>query len=185
MKRWNNKGFTLIEVLAVIVIIAVLGLIAIPNIISTLTKGKESSYRIMINNIKTASQSLFEELEYAESTTHHYEISYENDKLTIKPSDGVVAIDESDLNEKVIRVNLQTLVSNGFLSGTSGQDSENVKSKIITNPKTGKNIGSCIITITKKKTGSNKVNYVVTNYEPDGSENTNSNTDCPTTEDYQ
>ena len=63
MKKLNNKGFTLIEVLAVIAIIAVLGLIAVPNVLSSISTSKESSYKVIVGNIKTASVTLFEEVE--------------------------------------------------------------------------------------------------------------------------
>ena len=33
MKQLNQKGFTLVEILAVVVIIGILGLVAIPNVL--------------------------------------------------------------------------------------------------------------------------------------------------------
>ena len=40
----NKKGFTLIELLGVIVILSIIMLIAIPNVMSVLDKGKKDSY---------------------------------------------------------------------------------------------------------------------------------------------
>ena len=62
--KLNRKGFTLVEVLAVIVIIALLGGIAIPNILSTINNSKNVSEKSMIENIKTATQKLYEEEEF-------------------------------------------------------------------------------------------------------------------------
>ena len=72
MDKLNNKGFTLVEVLAVVVIIAVLGGIAIPGVMSAMETGKKSSKKAMIENIKTASQELYEELYYMDGTLYRY-----------------------------------------------------------------------------------------------------------------
>lgn len=40
----NNKGFTLVELLATISILALLMIVAIPNVISTIDKNKQSTY---------------------------------------------------------------------------------------------------------------------------------------------
>ena len=48
----NKKGFTLIEVIMVIAIIAILSLILIPNVMVLIDKNKERSCEKMIDNIK-------------------------------------------------------------------------------------------------------------------------------------
>ena len=58
----NNKGFTLIELLAVIVIISILGGIAAVEVISTINSSKNAAYNIMVNNIVTASKTLYDEV---------------------------------------------------------------------------------------------------------------------------
>ncbi len=40
----NNKGFTLIELIAVVVILAVIMLIAVPNVVSTINKNKKEAF---------------------------------------------------------------------------------------------------------------------------------------------
>lgn len=149
----DNKGFTLVEVLAVVVIIGILGGLTAKGVLSSINTGKEASYKLMINSIVTASQTLYEELEYGGSTIWRYEYNGKNiikgDKVTI------------NTNTNTINTNLQTLVSNGFLSGSSGfTDEDESGNKYLIDPKSKKNIGSCEITITKSNDKSNDI-YLV------------------------
>ncbi len=139
MKRLNNKGFTLIEVLVVIAMIALIAGIAIPNVLSSINTSKSVSEKAMIENIKTASQELYEEIEFTGNDLYDY-----NEKILIT-------------NNK-ITVHLQSLVTNGFLTGT-GKNGE----KILINPKTGDDIGDCQITITKTTDIDDTVSYTITN----------------------
>lgn len=138
----DNKGFTLVEVLAVVVIIGILGGLTAKGVLSSINTGKEASYKLMINSIVTASQTLYEELEYGGSTIWEY--SYSDNEVK-KEEDKKV-----EVNNKIINTNLQTLVSNGFLSGSSGfTDEDESGNKYLIDPKSKKNIGSCEIKITK------------------------------------
>jgi len=56
----NRRGFTLVELLGVIIILAIVLVIVIPNVLENLNKGKEGSYDILLDNIITASISLYE-----------------------------------------------------------------------------------------------------------------------------
>ncbi len=51
-----KKGFTLIEVLAVIIILGFLSVIVIPPIIKTIDGAREKSYEQLISNIKQSTQ---------------------------------------------------------------------------------------------------------------------------------
>ena len=147
----DNKGFTLVEVLAVVVIIGVLGGLTARGVLSSINTGKEASYKLMINSIVTASQTLYEELEYGGSTIWSYK--YSDDQKAITKEDSKVTIDNNNIN-----TNLQTLVSNGFLSGSSGfTDKDEAGNKYLIDPKSKKNIGNCEIVITKEK----KVNKTI------------------------
>ena len=153
--KLNNKGFTLVEVLAVVAIIAILGLIAIPSVISTINTGKNTSYKIMISNIITGSQSLYEEIEYNGITLYEYDTDgVTSTILTINPSTPSIS------------TNLQTLVSNGFLTGTNNDCTAisciNRNKKILIDPKTKEDIGDCGIIITKTIDGNGIVKYVIT-----------------------
>jgi len=148
----DNKGFTLVEVLAVVVIIGILGGLTAKGVLSSINTGKEASYKLMINSIVTASQTLYEELEYGGSKILEY--SYSNNKVE-KTGTKV------EVNDKSINTNLQTLVSNGFLSGSSGfTDEDESGNKYLIDPKSKENIGNCEIKITKTS-DYNKIIYKV------------------------
>lgn len=56
MKKLNNKGFTLVELLAVIVILITIMSIAIPTISSSLERSKEKQNKAKIKNIEAAAE---------------------------------------------------------------------------------------------------------------------------------
>lgn len=53
----NNKGFTLIELMAVIIILAVIGLIVFPSAIESINSSKEKLYKEQVQRILDAADS--------------------------------------------------------------------------------------------------------------------------------
>lgn len=53
----NHKGLTLVELLAVIVVLAVVALIVTPNILSSISKSHERMYETQLDNIKSAAKN--------------------------------------------------------------------------------------------------------------------------------
>ena len=57
MLKINKKGFTLVELLAVIIIIGVIGLIVFPSAIESINNSKEKLYREQVDRILDATDS--------------------------------------------------------------------------------------------------------------------------------
>ena len=57
----NNKGFTLIEVLAVLVLVSVVTIVVVANISSSMSLGRNEAYRLMKNNVISAGYHYIDE----------------------------------------------------------------------------------------------------------------------------
>ena len=57
----NNKGFTLIEVLAVLVLVSVVTIVVVANISSSMSLGRNEAYRLMKNNVISAGYNYINE----------------------------------------------------------------------------------------------------------------------------
>ncbi len=64
MRRLDNKGFTLVEVIAVVVILSVLSLLIVPSISGLLNRSKENSYNDLINSIKLSCEQYINDNRY-------------------------------------------------------------------------------------------------------------------------
>lgn len=165
----NNRGFTLIEVLAVIVILSLVGMIAVPSVLNTLNNSKVATDKVLYDNIGTGLKTMYEEIYFNSSLIY----SYDNDGKT----DNKVSIVNNQIS-----TNIQTLVSNGFLSGANNskkcidEDSicENKNTKIVLNSN-GDDIGNCEVRIEKTKTNTSTI------YKFFGSDKNN----CPTDSDLE
>ena len=162
----NNKGFTLVEILAVIVIIALLGILITPGILNVINNSKNASNEILYSNIRTSAIEMYEEIEYMKITFNKYTSAG-------KQTDEVSIIESN--STKYIEINIQTLVNNGFLSGVSNEGNDNLNSKIVINSD-NKDIGDCLIKVIKTK-NNNKVSYEI--------ESISDNEICPTTDDLK
>ena len=118
----NNKGFTLIELIATIVILALvvgLGSYAITGIIKS---SKEKSYTLLIENIENASETYYQECKYVNNT----------------------GVNCNQMDDNKYSVSLGDLVNYGYLKGNGTNEQDKYT---IVNPKTNDNISSCAIAI--------------------------------------
>ena len=108
MRKLNNKGFTLVEVIAVVVILSVLSLLIVPSISGLLNRSKENSYNDLINSIKLSCEQYINDNRYNISIG-----SCNNDICFVKD------------------VYVSSLVENGYLTPSGTDDSGDY----IVNPK--------------------------------------------------
>lgn len=134
MEKLNKKGFTLVELIATIVVLALVVSISAYAITNIINSAKEKNYELLIKNIKDASETYYQECKY----------KYSNNS-------GITCNDN---------VTLQDLVNYGYLKGNGTKDNK----MVIVNPKDNINIGECSIaikyengklTITKEKKTNN------------------------------
>lgn len=153
----NKKGFTLIELLAVIVVLGVVLTLAMPSILDSINASRDSSYKILIGNIKTAAETYYQECEYGD--------------LSDKNKYGVYAC--TIINGNTINTKIEALANTGILK-VSADDSGSL---IVKDPRdTTKNLNSCGIQIIKSVDNKFKVTYQIKGSTQDG---------CPTTKDLQ
>lgn len=55
----NKKGFTLVELLAVIVVLAIIMIIAVPSVVENMNKAKESSFKVYSQKVLSSATSIF------------------------------------------------------------------------------------------------------------------------------
>ena len=93
MNKLNRKGFTLVELIAVIVLLSLIMGIGATAISGIIKKNKENDYKLLIDSIKKATESYYHECRY---------VTYEcSDNGSVKLGD---------------------LISSGFLKGNDTLD---------------------------------------------------------------
>ena len=133
MKILNNKGFTLVELIATIVILVLVMSIGSYAITGLIKKSKETNYKILIENINNAVEGYYQECKYSD----------------------VGLIDCPDAGaDGYYSTTLGTLVEYGFLKGNSEVGTGANKVMTLVNPNDNENISNCIV---KYKYGDGKV----------------------------
>lgn len=117
MKRLNRKGFTLIELVATVVVLAVVLGIGSYAITGVIQRTKEKNYELLVSEIKTAIEDQYMECKYSNT--------------------GAVSCPEETATGYEITLN--TLVTNGYLKANG--DNGN-----LINPKNDANINECVVT---------------------------------------
>ena len=127
MEKLNKKGFTLVELIATIVVLALVVSISAYAITNIINSAKEKNYELLIKNIKDASETYYQECKYSNNS-------------------GITCDDT---------VKLQDLVNYGYLKGNGTEDNKidnkiDNKMKIVNpkvNPKDNNDIGECSIAV--------------------------------------
>lgn len=116
----NRKGFTLVELLATLVVLAIVASIAGFSIVNIMRSAKEKNYALLVSNVKEAAE------------TYYQECKYMSDKITCR------AADDGGYN-----ISLNELITYGFLSGNGTGNNKNT----LKNPKDDIDIGGCSINV--------------------------------------
>lgn len=116
----NKKGFTLVELLATLIVLALVMSLGTYSISSIIENSKEKNYELLISNIKDAAESYYNECRY------------------------MPTMECSEVNGGY-QISLSELVVSGFLKGNSVDDSNN---KVV-DPRDNNDMSNCIINISK------------------------------------
>lgn len=147
-----------------------MGLIAVlvmPSIVDSLNKSKETSYKVLINNIKVAAETYYEECEYGDLSNIKYDGA------------SVCTIDNDTIETKI-----GTLANTGFLKVTDTKEVAGKEVKVVLNPKNNVDMSECKIEIVKvkeEKKDENGIKNIKVTYKVTAQ----SGSDCPTTEEYE
>ena len=103
MEKLNKKGFTLVELIATIVVLALVVSISAYAITNIINSAKEKNYELLIKNIKDASETYYQECKYSDITcndtvTLRYLVDYgylkgngtkDNKMVIVNPKDNI------------------------------------------------------------------------------------------------
>ena len=103
MEKLNKKGFTLVELIATIVVLALVVSISAYAITNIINSAKEKNYELLIKNIKDASETYYQECKYSDITcndtvTLQYLVDYgylkgngtkDNKMVIVNPKDNI------------------------------------------------------------------------------------------------
>ena len=138
MMKLNYKGFTLVELLAVIAIMGMLAVIMVPTISGVIEENKENSKKNLENSIKSSARAYISD--------NRYEISLDNNSCDNNNTKRNITSIGTGTNLKEItnsEISILILVNEGYLKSNSGE---------IINPKTNKPINK-------------KESYIVVTYD--------------------
>lgn len=87
MKKLNKKGFTLVELLAVIAILGILMLLVMPNVLSMFTSGRKNTFVNQVQSVWRTAETQYMNDSMAgtiKNAAHVYSSSCSNDSKTAK-----------------------------------------------------------------------------------------------------
>ena len=88
----NKKGFTLIELIAVVVIMSIIAIIATPNIINMIDKGKKDQYITNAKEFISKATYMYKQDKYRNDTTYFSA----DGKISLKNIEGIKIEDLKD-----------------------------------------------------------------------------------------
>lgn len=120
MKKINNKGFTLVELIAIVVLLALVMGIGAVSVTKIMNNAKEEDYKLLMDNIKGGVELYYQECTYAKTDS----------------------ISCPSLTSGWYYIYLEDLVTYGFVKGNATHSNGKM---YLANTKNGENINRCII----------------------------------------
>ena len=103
----NKKGFTLVEVLAVIVILGIIMVIMIPNINHLIKENEKDNYNILKNGIISAAKAYLSDYRY------EIKVDFGDNTTCIEGEKNISVIDTQELTNS--RIPIRILVEKNYL----------------------------------------------------------------------
>ncbi len=140
MKKGNEKGFTMVELLSVLVILGVLLTVAVPSMSKYLQKGQDFSYETAERSLYEASQNYILTLPLLNNTTSKVEVNFLINKRYLKsikdPKNQNRNCDEkSYVNVKKLNTFLPSSITENYAYNIHLECPTGYKSKKIIYPK--------------------------------------------------
>lgn len=114
--RKNNKGFTLVEILAVIVILLIIVLIAAPNMTKEIKRGEDANQNVLNQKIENAAH-LYAAKYYADKIVGNINVTF---TLAELEQDGLINLSDSECSSVLDK---DISVENGEYNYTNIKDS--------------------------------------------------------------
>ena len=133
----NNKGFTLIELIVTILLLAIIAGIGTYSVINIINSTKLTNYNLLLKNVKTGAETFYNECMYGNNSVIEGAVNTDPD---------VVSCNE---------VTLGALVKYGFVTGNSKKDDAKYK---LVNPSNNDDLTVCKIVISTDDNGFNITN---------------------------
>ena len=95
----NNKGFTLVELIATIALLAIIAIISFVSINAVIDSSKINECNVLVNNIKSATKEYISDNRYSLGEISAYKVSGDDKKYNFSTS---VLVDKKKLANPVI-----------------------------------------------------------------------------------
>lgn len=107
MKKINNQGFTLIEMLAVVIILGILTSITVPTVTSLIQKSQKDNEKNQLKTIISATKMYI--------TDNKYEIELEENACDANNERNIKKIEKYELTDS--KLPIKVLIDEGYIKG--------------------------------------------------------------------
>ena len=132
MKKINRKGFTLIELIAVIVILSIILIVAVPNLIETYKQSKLKSEGMFVKQLTKSIESCVSlngsEMSFTEESGTYYK------QKTIKTKESC-QVDRNEVKVYKSETTIQDIIDSNIIEESEYRNPGNKDTKCVPNAK--------------------------------------------------